>query len=44
MITSVYHAHKDENKNNKNNDKRVIGIAQLYLSVVLKATGKKQTK
>ena len=31
MLTSVYDAHK-----NKNNDKRVISIAQLCLSAVLK--------
>ena len=31
MLTSVYDAHK-----NKNNDKRVISIAQLCLSPVLK--------
>ena len=35
MLTSVYDTHK----NNKNNDKRVIGIAQLCFSAVLK-TGK----
>ena len=31
MLTSVYNAHK-----NKNNDKRVISVAQLWLSAVLK--------
>ena len=33
MLTSVYIAH---NKNKNNNDKRVIGIAQVHLSAVLK--------
>ena len=33
MLTSVYYAHKNKNTNN---DKRVIGIAQLCLAVVLK--------
>ena len=34
MLTSVYNAHK--NKNNRNSYKRVIGIAQLCLSALLK--------
>ena len=34
MLAYVYHAPK--NKNNKNNDRRVISIAQLCLSAVLK--------
>ena len=33
MLTYVYDRHKNKNKNN---DKRVIGIAQLCLSAVLK--------
>ena len=35
MLTSVYDAHNNKNKNN-NNNKRVISIAQLNLSAVLK--------
>ena len=29
ILTSVYDAHKNEKNNNKNKDRRVIGIAQL---------------
>ena len=38
MLTSVYDPHKNNKnrKNNRNNYKRVIRIAQLYLSAVLK--------
>ena len=38
MLTFVYNAHKNNNYNNdyNNNGKRVIGIAQLCLSAVLK--------
>ena len=32
MLTSVYNAHKNKN----NSEKRVVGIAQLHLSAVLK--------
>ena len=35
MLTSVYDAFNNKNKIIKNNDKRVIGIAQLCLSAVL---------
>ena len=34
MLTSVYDTHNNKNRNN--NDKRVIGIAQLCLLAVLK--------
>ena len=40
MFTSVYDAHK--NKNKKNSDKRLIGIAQLCLSAVLKIEARLQ--
>ena len=39
MFTFVYDAHKNKKKD-KNNDKRVISIAQLCLSAVLKPSSK----
>ena len=33
MLTPIYDAHKNKNRNN---DKRVIGVAQLWLSAELK--------